>query len=280
MVLLGAGLVMAAGTITVPGAAAPVAGTQAARAVAPAVALTVKPRSPGVVAGNTLWPARALAWKVRLLRVPRADRVVAQVYRSGGWHLVTTVRPTRTATTATGSFYPSFGTARYRVAVTTPTGRLAAASAQFVGIGLRTVSLRRVFTAAPTEPDRMVKIGTTTLPMQWHATGPAEPFAGIAAGRCTAVKVAAKINYAGLPGEGGLVTIQGQWSTSTGPNPGHLIGMWQSGQPSAISTVPYVGPFSISMVVQAWMPHGGPNPPWRSGEAWAGGVGLCSSVVR
>lgn len=272
-------------------AATPIA---AASAPAPHITLVSAGAASGIVAHNTVWPGRAITWTVAMSGAPSRDRVVTQVLTSRHWTSVSTQIVSRGRTSAKGSFYPLLGRRSYRVALTSPSGHLVAVSRSWAAVGFATESVTRVVTPAPRATGYSFSRRGASFPALWHysTTHIRLPYTGfdytVAAGRCRAFLFTAAVSYTGNPGEVAHANISGSWKPTplvtivaagiveaTDP-PGLPVSA--GGVPTAFIVTDRSAPLQLMMNADATI--GTWTTPWVSGDAWGGGVGLCSSVVR
>lgn len=264
----------------------------ASQATTRTVTVTSTGAASGIVANNPVWAQRAIVWSVSLAGIPSTSRMSTQVLVSGTWRSVPTTSVSRTTTAARGSFYPRLGLKYYRVVAVSPTGGLVAASRAWKATGFATVPLRRVVDVAPPAATGTLTSRGLTFPALWHTTGtslhmPNTPHdVTVSPGRCRTYLIASAVSYAGNPGEVGRAAVVGSWKmlVNTYVLDGMLVeatsppGQQPAGTyPSTLfQPDPAVG-FGLSFSSWATNPF---QAVWVSGEAWGGGVGLCSAVLR
>jgi len=243
----------------------------------------------GVVAGNTVWAAKAITVKASSTGAASTDRYVVQVYTAGAWVNAPTKVLSRTSASVSVSFYPRWGTKAYRLALLRPSGYLRAKSATWKSQGFRTVPLQRVVTSAVALSDRSVSGLGITVPALWTATSGVQrgvQSATVGSGLCRKYLAIADITTSGAPDGDGVAGVEAGYEKEPL--------MWVLNSPVARAasdpqgpTLPRANRFSPvfpSEVYFTWTVNGTSGPfasaGWSGGTAAVGGAGLCVKVLR
>lgn len=272
---------------------APAGPAQAAR---PRLSLLFTSGDTGVVAGNAIWGQRSIQWTAYAAGRPKGSSLVTQTKVGGSWRTIPTTGKKIRKGVASGRYYPVLGSQAYRVALLSRSGKVLAKSKAWRSTGFATVSLARVLTTLPPSIGPVTRtIGGYAYPMLWRLDHVDADVAvtgnswQVAAGRCRSVRLATSLTYAG----GGTSTGSAWFSVGWSPKLlSTLLGDVQAkvstvdGEVATAATVSSVGSTKGSIGPYSLKPMSWSAPlalaavePWP-GEAYYGGVGLCSTVVR
>lgn len=267
-----------------------------AQAAKPRLSLLFTSGDTGVVAGNAIWGQRSIQWTAYAAARPKGSKLVTQTKSGGRWRTIPTTDKKIRKGVASGRYYPVLGSQVYRVALLSRSGKVLAKSKAWRSTGFATVPLSRVVTTLPPSIGPVTRtIGGYAYPMLWHLDHADADVAvtanswQVATGRCRSLRLATSLSYAG----GGTSTGSAWFSVGWSPKPLlTVLGDAQArvstvdGEVATTATVSSVGATKGSIGAYALKPMSSSTPlalnltdTWP-GEAFYGGVGLCSRVVR
>jgi hypothetical protein len=270
-----------------------------AHAAKPRLTLLFTSAESGIVAGNALWAQSSIRWTGYVTGRPSGSTFVTQTKAAGTWRSLPTTRIKVRKGVTSGRYFPVLGEKRYRIALLSKKGKVLAASKAWTSTGFATVSLSRVLTTLPPSIGAVTRtIGGYAYPMLWRLddTDLAQAVVAnswtIAENRCRSVRFATSLTYDGAPGTSASAWFSVGWSPKAnlvllGDTKARVTATATTASTvatvtSASATPGVPGGYGIKPMAYSWT-QGllGPEPvEWSGGEAYFGGVGLCSRVVR
>lgn len=272
---------------------APVGPAQAAK---PKLLIVFTSAETGIVAGNAIWGQKSIQWTAYAAHRPKGSSLVTQTKAGGSWRTIPTSAKKIRKGVATGRYYPVLGSQLYRVALVSRSGKVLAKTRTWRSTGFATVPLVRVVTTLPPSIGTVTRtIGGYAYPMLWrldHADADVAVTANswqVASGRCRSLRLATSLSFA----SGGTSTGSAWFSVGWSPKLlTTVLGDTQAkvstvdGEVATAATVSSVGATKGSLGSYSLKPMSWSQPlalnvtgTWP-GEAYYGGVGLCSKVVR